>query len=110
MVYKAADQGDADAQFNIGVMYRKGKGVPQDFAKAMEWFRMAANKGDAGAQCKIRIMNIKGQGVTKSYSEARKYFQKAADQGHSNAHYWLKELSTVGSDKQIVAKTTKKKG
>ncbi|KAF9540315.1 hypothetical protein EC957_004393 [Mortierella hygrophila] len=107
---KAADQGLPAAQHNIGLMCDVGKGVPQDFCKAMDWYRMAADKGDAGAQCKIGIMNIKGQGVTKSYSEARKYFQKTADQGHPDAHNWLKELSTIGSDKQIVAKTTKKKG
>ncbi|KAG9068851.1 hypothetical protein KI688_011138 [Linnemannia hyalina] len=107
---KAADQGDPDAQYSVGAMYNVGKSDPQNFAKAMEWYRMAADKEDAGAQCKIGIMDIKGQGVTKSYSEARKYFQKATDQGHPDAQNWLKELSTIGSDKQIVSKTTKKKG
>ncbi|KAG9068837.1 hypothetical protein KI688_011123 [Linnemannia hyalina] len=100
----AADQGHAGAQFIIGVMFKVGKGIPKDYAKAMEWFHMAADQGHAGAQFNIGIMYTKSLGVTKSDSEARRWFQKAADRGHPKAERWLKELSTSGSDKQIVAK------
>ena len=44
---KAAEQGDADAQFNLGVMYAKGVGVPKDASQAVTWFRKAAEQGHA---------------------------------------------------------------
>ncbi|KAF9307089.1 hypothetical protein BGZ91_008472 [Linnemannia elongata] len=77
----AADQGNAEAQYNVGAMYNYGEGVKQDFAKAVEWFRMAADQGDVDAQYYIGVMYTNGQGVTKNDSEARKWFQMAADQG-----------------------------
>ena len=45
-----AEQGDADAQFGLGLMYHDGDGVPQDGAEAVRWFRLAAGQGDAHAQ------------------------------------------------------------
>ncbi|MFZ2168120.1 MAG: tetratricopeptide repeat protein, partial [Methylococcaceae bacterium] len=42
---KAAEQGHAKAQFNLGVMYKKGQGVPQDYAQAYMWLNLAAAKG-----------------------------------------------------------------
>ena len=42
-----ADQGDAQAQFNLGLMYANGRGVPQDAAQALTWFRKAAAQGHA---------------------------------------------------------------
>jgi TPR repeat protein len=41
-----ADQGDADAQFNLGVMYDRGDGIPQDYAEAAKWHRLAAEQGN----------------------------------------------------------------
>jgi TPR repeat protein len=52
----AADQGDADAQFNLGVMYDTGRGVPQDDAEAERWYRLAADQGDANAQSNLGVM------------------------------------------------------
>ena len=46
----AADQGLADAQNNLGLMYDNGEGVPEDDAEAVRWYRLAADQGDAGAQ------------------------------------------------------------
>ena len=46
---KAAEQGDAVAQYNLGVMYKKGDGVPQDYVQAHVWFNLAAAKGDKDA-------------------------------------------------------------
>ncbi len=45
-----AEQGNANAQFRLGVVYRKGRGVPQDYAEAMGWWRKAAEQGYATAQ------------------------------------------------------------
>jgi Sel1 repeat len=43
-----ADQGDAQAQYNLGVLYDNGLGVPQDDAEAMKWYRKAAEPKLAG--------------------------------------------------------------
>ena len=50
----AAEQGDADAQVNLGFMYKSGHGVPRDAAEAVQWFRRAANQGNAEAQDNLR--------------------------------------------------------
>ena len=57
---KAAEQGDADAQYNLGVMYDAGQGVPQDYAAAVSWYRKAAEQGYAGAQYNLGVMYERG--------------------------------------------------
>ena len=47
---KAAEQGHAEAQYNLGVMYRKGEGVPQSYVQAHMWFNLAATQGMEGAK------------------------------------------------------------
>ena len=47
---QVAEQGNAVAQFNLGLMYDKGQGVRQDYAQAVQWYRKAAEQGDAQAQ------------------------------------------------------------
>ena len=51
-----AEQGDAQAQFNLGEMYRTGEGVAQDYKEAAAWFRKAADQGDAQAQLNLGVM------------------------------------------------------
>ena len=51
-----AEQGDADAQFNLGVMYDEGDGVPQDYKEAFKWYRFAAEQGVALAQTYLGVM------------------------------------------------------
>jgi TPR repeat protein len=46
----AAEQGDAAAQLNLGFMYAKGQGVPQDYVQAHLWLNLAAAQGDQDAQ------------------------------------------------------------
>ena len=41
----AAEQGYADAQYNLGLMYSNGEGVPQDYKEAVKWYRLAAEQG-----------------------------------------------------------------
>ena|SRR3990170_4178951 len=48
---KAADQGDAEAQYSLGIAYAEGRGVPQDSAEALKWLREAADQGLGLAQC-----------------------------------------------------------
>ena len=76
-----AEQGDATAQFNLAVMYHKGKGVPQDYAEAAKWYRKAAEQGHADAQYNLGNMYGKGQGVPQDYVQAHMWFNLAAAQG-----------------------------
>ncbi len=80
-----AEQGNADAQFYLGVMYRDGQGVPQNDAEAVQWYRKAAEQGDASAQYKLGIGYGKGQGVPQDDAEAAKWYRKAAEQGDALA-------------------------
>jgi len=75
-----ADQGNAGAQFNLGLMYANGQGVPQDYAEAIRWYRKAADRGAASAQFNLGLMYANGQGVPQDYAEAVRWYRKAADQ------------------------------
>ena len=77
----AAEQGDADTQFNLGLMYTNGEGVPEDACEAAKWFRMAAEQGQAKAQFNLGIMYAEGIGVPEDAREAMKWFRMAAEQG-----------------------------
>ena len=82
---KAAEQGDADAQNNLGVIYSVGGAVPQDYAAAVQWYRKAAEQGHADAQNNLGAMYYQGEGVTQDYAEAVKWWRKAAEQGYAIA-------------------------
>ena len=84
-----ADQGDADAQYNLGVMYNNGDGVPQDYAEAMKWHRKAANQGNGNAQFNLGFMYDRGRGMRQNYAEAVKWYRLAANQGVAVAQYKL---------------------
>jgi TPR repeat protein len=91
-----ADQGDAAAQFNLGVMYASGRGIPQNYAEALKWFRLAAAQGSAGAQFFLGNMYLSGQGVPESYAEAVKWYRLAADQGNATAQVFLGNMYAYG--------------
>ena len=82
---KLADQGNARAQSNLGVMYRQGYGVAQNDTEAAKWFRLAADQGIADAQNFLGGMYDLGRGVPKSDTEAVKWYRLAADQGNARA-------------------------
>ena len=73
-----AEQGDAEAQYNLGFMYDHGQGVPQDDAEAVKWFRKAAEQGYARAQNDLGVMYNDGQGVPQDYAHAHMWFNLAA--------------------------------
>ena len=82
-----AEQGDAFAQYSLGVMYDKGWGVPQDYTEAARWYRMAAEQGDASAQNNLGLMYAKGEGVPMDGAVAYMWFNIAATAGDQNALY-----------------------
>jgi TPR repeat protein len=86
---EAAKQGDAAAQYNLGVLYYNGEGVPQDYETAVYWFRKATEQGNAFAQYNLGLSYYMGHGVPQDYMAAIQLFQKAAEQGHARAQYDL---------------------
>lgn len=89
LITPLAEQGNAKAQYNLGVMYHKGEGVPQDYNETMKWFRMAAVQGYAMAQYNLGSMYHKGEGVAQDYAETMKWYRRAAEQGLADAQYFL---------------------
>ena len=84
-----AEQGDAAAQFNLGIMYDKGQGIAQNYIQAVEWYQKAAEQGVAAAQYNLGHMYDKGQGVPQNYTQAVAWYKKAAEQGDAKAQYNL---------------------
>ena len=76
-----AEQGDVRAQFNLGVMYYNGDGVPQDYKTAMKWYTLSAEQGNAGGQVFLGIMYAIGQGVIQDNVYAHMWFSIAASSG-----------------------------
>ena len=94
---RLAEQGDVYAQFELGVMYDNGLGVPENDAEAVKWFRLAADQGDAKAQLNLGVMYYNGEGVPESYTKAYALTSLAAGQGvdaASNARDIVKEILT----------------
>jgi TPR repeat protein len=74
---KAAAQGNAVAEYNLGVRYDFGRGVPQDYAKAREWYEKAAAQGNALAQNNLGVRYQNGQGIPKDYVRAYMWYSLA---------------------------------
>ena len=80
-----AEQGNAFAQFNLGVLYGQGMGVIQDYKTALKWYRLSAEQGNADAQFNLGVMYGKGQGVIKDYVYAYMWSNISASTGNKNA-------------------------
>ena len=93
---KKAERGNADAQYNLGVMYAKGDGVPQDNQKAVKWFRLSVDQGNADAQFNLGVMYDKGQGVSQDLKEAVRWYRLAAEQVRAKAQYNLGVMYVKG--------------
>lgn len=74
-----ARQGNAHAQYEIGIMYYYGESVRRDFAKALMWRQKAARQGHTAAQLDIGVQYSNGDGVRIDHVEATKWFRQAAD-------------------------------
>lgn len=69
-IRKAAEEGDASAQYELGSKYDWGRGVPKDHEEAVKWYRLAAEQGARGAQSMLGSMYYEGRGVPDDYREA----------------------------------------
>ena len=98
----AAEQGDIEAQRNLGIDYYEGfYGLEKDYKEALKWFRMAAEKNDASAQFLLGSMYRYGEGVEIDYSEAARWYRMAAEQGDAEAQDSLGILYTWGDGVEI---------
>lgn len=80
-----AEHGNAQAQFNLGLMYREGKGVQQDSKEATAWLSKAAEQGHVEAQEHLGMSYAKGAGVDRDWVQADKWFKIAAASGKETA-------------------------
>ncbi|MCL2713457.1 MAG: SEL1-like repeat protein [Alphaproteobacteria bacterium] len=81
----AQGAGDPVAQHNLGVMYEEGKGVTQDFAQALSYYRKAADQGYAPAQTSLGRMYAAGRGVARDDAQAAMWFRRAAGEAAAPA-------------------------
>jgi uncharacterized protein len=84
-----AERGDGVAQYNLGLMYRFGRGVSQDHKEALKWYRRAAEQGITEAQFTLGALYAEGRGVLQDYKKAEKWYLNAAELGHATAQFEL---------------------
>ncbi len=80
-----AEQGDADAQYNLAFMYETGFSVPKDNGKAARWYEPAAEKKHVLAQLRLGLMYLAGAGVKQSEIQAAKLLGTAGERGNKLA-------------------------
>lgn len=91
-----AEQGDSEAQANLGLMYDHGQGVEVDLVEAFKWHRLAANQGVIWAQSNLGLAYANGRGIEQSDKEAVKWFRSAALKGSINAQRLLASMYDSG--------------
>ena len=96
-----ATQGEAWAQFNLGIMYANGRGVPENDAEAVKWFRKAADQGFAIAQYNLGLMYAQGEGVPENSIKAYVWSSMAKTQGNESAKVNLDILKLQMTKQQI---------
>ena len=80
-----AEQGNALAQYHVGMLYHKGRGVPQDDGQARKWYAKAAAQGQPKAQFSLGTLYFNGEGGSKDYQQALRWIRLAANQGEALA-------------------------
>lgn len=91
-----ATNGDAIAQYRLGVLYALGQGVRQDYQHAAQLFKTSAEAGVAEAQYNIGVMYGNGIGIDRDVVEAARWYRKAAAQGNANAEFNLGAAYSTG--------------
>ena len=91
-----AEQGDAQAQYEVGRRFWNGDGVDQDHKQAADWFDRAARQGLAAAQCALGLCYERGDGVEQDMWQAAAWYQWAAQQDDAEAQLRLSECYEKG--------------
>jgi hypothetical protein len=92
-----AEHGDAEAEYGLCSMYRRGRGVAQSYAEAFRWCRKAADQNNAKAQYGVGYLYYYGYGVDGDFAEALRWFHLAADQKLPNAENEIGIAYEVGN-------------
>ncbi len=96
-----AEQGDASAQFSVGLSYENGDGVPRDYAIARQWYEKSAAQGDAKAQLYLGLQSSFGQGGPVDLVQAHMWYSLAAGNGHLGAAAYRNDLAKQMTPAQI---------
>ncbi len=91
-----ATEGDLVAQVALGDKLAAGVDVPQDLAKAAEWYRKAAEQGSIAGEVHLAELYRDGRGVTRDKAQAAAWYRKAAEQGDAAAQGTLAMLYVMG--------------
>jgi TPR repeat protein len=84
-----AEAGDAQAEYELGIAYHNGLGVPKDVRKASHWWRKAAEHGSTEGQFNLGVLYASGDGVPMDQTEAVKWYRMAAERGKPDAQVLL---------------------
>jgi TPR repeat protein len=93
---RAADAGNAEGAYNLGLMLQLGAGRPKDLMEAAKWFRAAAERGYAPAQAALGNLYYGGLGVPQDFAEALKWNRAAADQNNPAGQNNLAAMYAAG--------------
>ena len=96
-----AEQGDASAQFYLGLSYENGDGVPRDYAIARQWYEKSAAQGDEKAQLYLGLQSAFGQGGPVDLVQAHMWYSLAAENGHLGAAVYRTDLAKQMTPAQI---------
>lgn len=77
----AAEEGHADSQFNVGLMFEQGIGVGKDEKEAIVWYRKSAEQGNVLAQYNLAVLYENGRGTEVDFAQANEWYRKASEQG-----------------------------
>ncbi len=84
---QAAESGDAESQYRLGMLYGNGEGVELDHGLAEQWFSRAARQGHEDALLNLAWLYANGAGVEMDEPRARELYLLAADHGSGKAQY-----------------------
>lgn len=96
LLEKAAERGQAPAQYRIARLYEKGAGVPKDARRARAWYARAADQGNVRAMHNLAVMYADGSLGSTDYKAAASWFRKAAERGLADSQYNLGVLLARG--------------
>ena len=98
---KLAEQGDAEAQWRLGTLYRNGDGVRQSDRESVEWFRRAAEQRFVPALSALGSQYWAGRGVPQDYAKAYVWYDVALAEGDENAESQLQDLSAELTPEEV---------
>ena len=101
-----AEQGDARAQFDLGLLYENGDGVPRDYAKAHQWYEKSAAQGGAKAQFYLGMQCAFGEGVPLDLVQAHMWYSLAAGNGHAAATVYRDDLARQMTPARLPRRTS----